>query len=287
VSAELEVVHDAGALLGESPVWDERAGALWWVDIAARRVHWHRPGLGDESAAVPEPVGLLVLRESRGVVIGQGANLAVVEELGEPPVPLVEIDAPGQRLNDGHCDAAGRLWTGTDPLDDAGVGMLLRVGPDRAVSVCATGVGVSNGVGFSPDDSVLYHVDSAERTVSARAYEVATGTAGEPRVLFSVPAGEGVPDGLAVDAEGSIWLAVFGGWRIDRIAPDGELLDQIPMPVSHPTSCAFGGPDLEDLFVTSAARPLGERQRGEQPHAGALFRLRAGVRGLGARRFAD
>jgi sugar lactone lactonase YvrE len=287
-SSGVEVVVPARAHLGEGPVWDEHRDRLWWVDITAGRLHRSRRDGTDESVALDGDAGALALTAGGGAVVAVDSGLWRMRDLGEPLERLALLDISGQRFNDCHCDPAGRLWTGTLALDGSpGRGALYRVTADGAVDRVLEGVSVSNGIGFSPDGTTMYHVDSPTLRVVAREYDAAAGTLGRDRIMFEVAGGGGVPDGLAVDADGFVWLAVFGGAHVLRIAPDGELDRTIRLPVSHPTSCTFGGPDLDELYITSARRPLTAAELEGQPHAGAVLRIRPGVTGLPARRFAD
>jgi sugar lactone lactonase YvrE len=287
-SDEIEIVVPGGAELGESPVWDERGGCLWWVDIKRGVVHRHEPGRrGAVARQLGEDVGAVTLRKHGGLVLAVRSGLLVLDDLSAPPGRLADLVAPGVRFNDAKCDASGRLWAGTLADDGrAGGGRLYRVEPDGRAEVALEGVTVSNGLDWSPDGRTLYYVDSATQRADAIAFDPKSGTLGERRPVIEIPVDEGIPDGLTVDAEGFIWLALFGGGAILCIAPDGERERTVRVPVSHPTSCAFGGPDLTDLYVTSAAKDLSAAQRREQPAAGAVLRLRPGVRGRPAHRFA-
>ncbi|MEN3282055.1 MAG: hypothetical protein V7607_3195 [Solirubrobacteraceae bacterium] len=302
-SDEIEIVVPGGAELGESPVWDDRRGCLWWVDIKRGVVHRHeaeRPddGPGDASAAhrratvnasrqLGEEVGAVALRERGGLVLVVRSGVLVLDDLAGPPRRLADLAAASVRFNDAKCDPAGRLWAGTLADDGrAGGGRLYRVEPDGWAEVALEGVTVSNGLDWSPDGRTLYYVDSATQRVDAIAFDPQTGSLGERRTLITIPLGEGIPDGLTVDADGFLWLALFGGGAVLRIAPHGSCERTVRVPVSHPTSCAFGGPDLTDLYITSAAKDLSPAERSEQPHAGAVLRMRTGVRGREANRFA-
>jgi sugar lactone lactonase YvrE len=326
VTEEIDIVVPGGAELGESPVWDDRAGCLWWVDIKRGILHRHEPtgaarglahphgapraarGLahphGAPSAAhslahphgapgadahrnIGEQVGAVVARQRGGVVLAVRSGVVVLDDLSGPPRRLADLRAPGVRFNDAKCDAAGRLWAGTVADDGRpGGGRLYRVQSDGRAEVALEGVTVSNGLDWSPDGRTLYYVDSATQRVDAIAFDPQTASLGERRALIAIAADEGIPDGLTVDAEGHLWLALFAGGAILRIAPDGSRERTVRLPVSHPTSCAFGGPDLTDLYITSAAKDLSPAERAAQPHAGAVLRIRPGVSGRAANRFA-
>jgi sugar lactone lactonase YvrE len=286
----IDIAVPGGAELGESPVWDERSGCLWWVDIKRGLVHRHgadREDAGDAYRDIGEEVGAVALREGGGLVLAVRSGVLVLDDLAGEPRVLADIGVPGVRFNDAKCDPAGRLWAGTLADDGrAGGGRLYRVEPDGSATVALDRVTVSNGLDWSLDGRTLYHVDSATQRVDAIGFDLERGTLGKRRPLIEVRADEGIPDGLTVDADGFLWLALFGGGAVLRIAPDGSRERTVHVPISHPTSCAFGGPDLTDLYITSAAKDLSPAERLGQPRAGAVLRMRLGVRGRLANRFA-
>jgi sugar lactone lactonase YvrE len=186
-------------------------------------------------------------------------------------------------MNDGEVDPSGRFWAGTMELGAApGRGSLYRLGPRGEVTRVLAGVSISNGLGWSPDERTLYYIDSPTQRIDAYDYDRSSGAIANRRTVAEIDPASGLPDGLAVDAEGCLWVALWGGSSLHRYTPDGRLDRAVALPVSQVTSCAFGGPDLDELYVTSAWVGLEERE----PAAGGLFRLRPGVRGLPARRFA-
>ena len=185
---------------------------------------------------------------------------------------------PGNRMNDGKCDPAGRLWAGTMALDlTPGAGSLYRILPDHSVTSVVTGVTCSNGLGWSPGGDRMYYIDTFAGGIDVFDFEVETGEALNRRRLASVTPTE-VPDGLAVDSEGHIWVAVFGDACIRRYTPDGQLADRLELPGRQPTSVAFGGDDLGDLYITTATIRFGAEQH-DHPDAGATLVCRPGVTG--------
>ena len=286
-AAEVEIVVGGGAELGESPVWDPEAGCLWWVDIKRGLVHRHAEGEADEQVAVGEDVGAVGLRRGGGLVLAARSGVLLLDSFDAAPRRLAGLGGIGLRCNDAFCDPAGRLWAGTLADDGTrGAAALYRVAGDGTVTVVRTGLSVSNGIDVSPDATTLYHVDSATQRVDAYAFDLESGALGARRTLIEIAPEEGIPDGLTVDADGRVWLALFGGGSVLCIAPDGTREHALRLPVSHPTSCAFGGEDLGDLYVTSAAKHLAPEERHEHPLAGAVLRLRPGARGLPPHRFA-
>jgi sugar lactone lactonase YvrE len=288
-NSSAELVVPAGAALGEGPVWDERDGTLVWVDIDGRRVHRFAPGRGLETALELEhAVGLAVPRTAGGLVIGLGNALAVLEEGSSRPRVIAEAPASRVpvRINDGCCDAAGRLWAGTMGLGaEAGAGTLYRLDPDHRLHAVLEGVTISNGLDWSPDGTVMYYADSATGRVDRFDFDLETGAIAGRRPFVEVPQDEGEPDGLTVDADGCVWVAIWGAGSVRRYAPSGELVAELGFPVTLVTSCAFGGEDLDELYVTTARYDLDAEELARQPQAGGLFRARLGVRGRPANRF--
>jgi sugar lactone lactonase YvrE len=289
-ASEVELVLDARAELGEGPLWDARAGCLVWVDIMRGLVHLFRPHDRElRTLEVGQPVGAAALRSAGGLVLALRDGFAGLDtESGRLTwIAAVEADRPDLRMNDGTCDAAGRFWAGTMALDERrGAGALYRLGADGRVEVMLREVTVSNGLDWSLDGRSMYYVDSPTRRIDVFDHDPATGAIANRRPLASIPKGSGFPDGLTVDADGFVWLALWAGGALHRYAPDGSLHRVIELPVSHPTSCAFGGPDLTDLYVTTASIELSAAERDRQVHAGGLFRCRPGVAGRAPHRFA-
>ena len=280
-----ELVLDARARLGEGPVWDAGAGELLWVDVLAGLVHRFDPGSGaDRLLEVGQPVGAVVPRAAGGYALAVRDGFAVADGDGVRLVAEVEADRPETRMNDGACDSRGRFWAGTMRFDErAGGGCLYRLDATGKVETMLRDVTVSNGVAWSPDDRVLYYVDTPTLGIDAFDYEPETGAISGRRRIVTIEGGAGSPDGLVVDAEGCIWLALWEGWAVRRYAPDGALLGAVELPVARVTKPAFGGEELTDLYVTTAAPADPDPA---QPHAGGLFRLRPGVRGLPATPYA-
>ena len=236
---------------------------------------------------MPGIVSLALPRRRGGAVIGLPDGLHVLD--GERSPLLVPIDAArtDTRTNDGACDAAGRLWVGTMALDEASpLGGLYRVDADLSVTTVLTGTTISNGLGWSPSGDRFYFIDSPTRRVDVFDFDPETGALEDRRRFAAVEVEGAVPDGLAVDAEGGVWVALHGGWGLHRYAPDGELAAVVDLPVARITSCCFGGADLRDLYVTTRRDGLSAGELAEQPLAGALLRLDAGVAGLPTHAFA-
>ncbi len=289
-AAEARCVWPAGALLGEGPIWDEDEGAVYWVDIKAPAIHRYAPATGTtRSWSMPEPIGCIARREvGRGFIAALRSGFAFVD-LDDGRIETIvnpEPDVPRKRFNDGKCDAAGRFWSGTiGKSKNMASGALYRLDPDLQWHRMDGGYRVPNGPAFSPDGRVMYHAHSSERTVFAFDLS-ADGSISNKRVFTRFSADDGVPDGMTVDADGGLWVAHWGGWRITRFLPDGTAERSIELPVAKVTSCVFGGADLRSLYVTSASIRLDKKARADQPLAGGLFVIDVGISGLPTRRFA-
>lgn len=288
---EPELVLDAGADLGEGPAWDRRDGRLLWVDITGCRVHLFDPVSGsDRSIEVGQHVGAAVPRARGGLMLALRGGFGALD-LESETVEMIadtEADNPRNRMNDGKCDRAGRFWAGSMSYAEEGrEGSLYRLDPDHRVVRVLSGVGLSNGMGWSPDDRLMYYIDSLAATVAVYDFDRGAGGITNGRALITIPPQQGVPDGMTVDAEGCLWVAFFGGGAVRRYAPDGSLLEEIPLPARQVTNCAFGGPDQRDLYITTAARGLSAGQLEEQPGAGGVFRLRPEVGGPPADAYVD
>jgi sugar lactone lactonase YvrE len=274
----------APAELGEAPVWDAERGRLIWVDIDRGLIHRRAPGRKDVTVSAGQPVGCAVPRARGGLALGMRDGFALVEPGGREPrlVAPVERERADTRMNDGACDARGRLWAGTMSLrGDTRAAALYTLDPDLSVARMLPGLSVSNGIGWSPEGDRLYHVDTPRRRVDVYDYDEAAGLIAGRRAVIPVAPELGLPDGLTVDAEGGVWVALWGGGAVQRHSPDGSLEARIELPARNVTSCCFGDPDMATLYVTTAARGADG-----EPLAGAVFACRPGVRGLAATPFA-
>jgi sugar lactone lactonase YvrE len=272
------------ALLGEAPVWDAARAELVWVDIDGELVHRRAADGTEQSLDAGQPVGCAVPRAEGGLALALRDGFALVSPAGAAPrlVAPVERSRSDTRMNDGACDSRGRLWAGTMSLrGDTRAAALYRLDPDLTVTRVLPGLSISNGLGWSPDDRLMYHVDTPRRRIDVYEFDALRGALGARRAAIPVAPEHGRPDGLAVDAEGGLWLALWGGGAVQRYAPDGGVDARVELPVSQVTSCCFGDADLGTLFVTSAARGAEH-----EPLAGSLFACRPGVRGLPATPFA-
>jgi sugar lactone lactonase YvrE len=286
---EVELVVDARAEVAEGPIWDDRAERLLWCDIMAGGLHEYDPATGrDEVRDVGQAVGTVVPREGGGLVLALRDGFALVEpDGGMRVVAEVEADNRANRMNDGACDSAGRFWAGTMAFDSTpGAGAFYRFDPDLTVTKVLDEVSISNGVGWSLDETTMYYVDSPTYRIDVFDFDAAAGAIENRRTLVDMPGEVGFADGLVVDAEGFLWVAVFRGGRLHRYAPDGTLDREVLLPVTCPTKPAFAGPELRDMYVTSAWATMTPEEREAQPHAGGVFRLDPGATGQRVKRFA-
>jgi len=272
--ARLEIVAGPLAELGEGPCWDSRDGLLLWVDILAGRVIRYDPADGSyDSIDIGQSVGAVAPRLAGGLVLAVRDGFAFLDTGAQAMrlVAAVETDRQGNRMNDGKCDRAGRFFAGTvGENNQVAAGTLYRLDADHRVTQIIGGVTISNGIGWSPDERLMYYVDSHTRRVDVLDYDPSTGSVDHRRPFVKLPSGTGLPDGLTVDAEGFVWVAIWDGAAVHRYRPDGRLDGVIPVPVSKVTSCTFGGPNLDVLYVTTAADVLPTSGR-RAPGSGALF----------------
>jgi sugar lactone lactonase YvrE len=278
-----ECIWPVGATLGEGVLWHAPEQRVYFVDIKSRRIHSCAPdGSERRSWDTPQQVSFIVPAEGGGFVVGMEDGLYRFGAASGQLALLrkVEAELPGNRFNDGYVDAAGRLWFGSmDDAQQAPTGALYRYGGHGEPVKQDAGYIITNGPGTSPCGRTLYHTDTLGKRTYA--FDLAPdGSLGGKRVFATFPENAGHPDGMAVDAEGCVWIAVFRGWRIDRFAPDGRKIDSIRFPCSNITKLAFAGDDLRTVYVTTARKGLSEEELAEQPLAGALFTFRADVPGL-------
>jgi sugar lactone lactonase YvrE len=278
----IHCVADVRALLGEGPVWVAREAALYWLDIKGGKIF--RLDDSGERREWPTPfwVCSLAPRAGGGFVGGTAEGVALIdlESARFEIVARPEPQLPDNRFNDGKVDRTGRFWAGTmDNREQEASGTLYRFAADLDWVAVDSGYKVTNGPAFSPDGTRMYHNDSGRGVTYA--FDVdPEGNAGNRRVFHRFDEGDGSPDGMTVDAEGCLWIAFWDGWCVRRFSPGGELLETVELPVARPTSCAFGGPDFDRLYVTSASIGLDQDALEMQPKAGGLFMFRPGVQGL-------
>jgi len=275
------------AILGEGPLWDERSSRLYWVDIKQCRLNWFDWITGDPGLIqLAEEVSAIALAGDERLLCARRSGLYLVDvSSGEFEfVTAIEPDRPGNRPNDGGVDPLGRFWIGTMHDAETDMSGALYCWDGRNLRRVLDGVGVANGVDWSGDGKTMYFTDSRTRTISTFAFDTASGEVGDRHPLIVVPDGMGFPDGLTVDAQDHIWSVHWDGGRVTRYAPDGSVERTIELPVSRPTACAFAGPELDHLVITTARIGLTDEQLAQQPLAGSVLCLKPGVSGVASRR---
>ena len=285
-----ELVLDAQAELGEGPAWDEAEGLLYWVDIHAGRLHCFDPhNASDRCMEVGEPLGCVAPCQPQEVILGVRSGFARLD-LGRGSLTHLANPEPcltGNRFNDGKCDPAGRFLAGSmDAAEAAASGSLYSLAPDGTWKTLLTGLRIPNGLAWSPDYRTFYHVDTPTRQVLAYDYDLERGEIARPRAVLSIPSDLGFPDGMTSDVDGMLWIALWRGAQVSRWDPgSGRMLEGIPLPALQPTSCVFGGPGRNELYVTSARLRMDAEQLKRYPWSGGLFRVQTSVQGLPTFRF--
>ncbi len=286
----VELLVDAHAQVGEGPLWDEEQQVLYWVDILSSLLYIYDPVTGENRALdVGRHVGTVVTRASGGLMLAVREGFASFD-LETQELTLIanpEAHITGNRFNDGKCDPAGRFWAGTMAYENpTNQGSLYRLDTDLSVQKIFGDVAISNGIIWSLDHTTMYYIDTLRKNVRAFDYADDTGDISNERVIINVPEEMGMPDGMAIDSEGMLWVARYGGSCVSRWNPNtAQLLEKIDLPVTQVTACAFGGQNLDILFITSAAQELDAAELERQPLAGGLFAIKTPYQGVPSFRF--
>lgn len=288
-----ELLVDERAMLGEGPSWDAARNMLYWVDIIPGILHIHHPESGeDDTIEIGKKIGCVTPTQGGRVMMGLKDGLALYEPhsaAGLQYIARPEAELPGNRFNDGKCDSRGRLLAGTmDDAEEATTGSLYSLDSAGAVKKLLGGIGISNGLAWSPDYKMMYYIDTPTRSVTAFDYDLQSGDIAHPRVVVTIPDGMGWPDGMTSDASGRLWVALWGGAALTVWDPaSGGLLEKIAIPAKNVTSCVFGGVDMNELYITSARKGLDSSTLAEYPATGGLFRIKTGVVGMPTFAFDD
>ncbi len=289
MNTNAQLIIDAKTTLGEGSFWDARTKLLYWVDIEGPMLYAYDPATGENrSRRMDGRPGTVVPRASDGVVVAVERSVLLLDGIDATPVTLCTFSPEPERnrLNDGKCDPAGRLWVGTMSSTRDPNGTLYCVETDGTYRSAVTGVTVSNGIVWTADERTMYYVDTPTMRVQAFDYDKDDGTISAGRTAFEIPEGMGRPDGMTIDTDGMLWIAMFGGSAVRRFNPaDGSLLETVELPASNVTSCALGGDDLRDLYITTARVGLTDEARAAQPLAGGLFHARVDTPGALAHLF--
>jgi sugar lactone lactonase YvrE len=284
---EVELVLDTKSDLGEGAIWNHKTGELIWVDITGKILNFYTPKLkNNKEMFTGQMIGTVVPTESGKMMVAleNGFYQFDPETGAKKLIANPEEDIPGNRFNDGKCDPAGRFWAGTmSTTGKRQAGALYRLDANGPVHKMIENVGTSNGIVWSPDYTKMYYIDTPTRKVMAWDYDNETGEISNPKTAVEVPQEMGYPDGMTIDAEGNVWIALWSGSAVGCWNPEtGELLRTIDVPAKNVTSVAFGDDDLGTLYITTARTGTSEEELEKFPHAGGVFKIRPGVKGVEA-----
>jgi sugar lactone lactonase YvrE len=285
--ASFELVHSPLAELAEGPVWHEKA--LWWVDIHAGTLNRWEPASGESSSrATGDSLGAACPCVDGRWILARRRGFAFLDWKSGEISPMASVDLPAdQRLNDGKCDPSGRFWAGSmgEPPGQKNAFLFVLEENGRTRQVL-DGISLSNGLAWSGDGNTMFHVDSLEQSLTAYEFRQADGTLGKGRLLACFPESMGCPDGIAIDRDDNLWVAMWGGSAVVRIdGQSGSILQKIDLPVRQPSSCCFGGARLDQLYVTSAWSGMDDAQRQRDPLAGSIFQIPTSTPGIATRLF--
>jgi sugar lactone lactonase YvrE len=289
-SYSVDIAFAVPSELGEGALWDERQQLLYWVDITQNKVYAFNPGNKSNLAYdVGQSVGSVVLTENDLILLGLRSGIGCLNPSTGSVVILVnpERDKPHTRLNDGKCDPQGRFWVGSicegEPKFDGG---LYCLNPDLSVVKKLSNIQCSNGLVWTSDTQTFYYIDTPTQEIWGFCYDAATASLSEKQVVARIPSELGHPDGMTIDTENHLWVALWNGGRVVRVNPsNGRIELEIPVPARNVTSVAFGGRNLDELFITTAQAGKSYEARQEQPLAGSLFHIKLPYRGFPAKRF--
>jgi sugar lactone lactonase YvrE len=281
----IEIAVRCEAALGECPLWDDINACLYWVDILGGERHV----LSDnrhhsETLGAPLPAVVPTTARAWQLVLGRDAVHRATGGSATKLFTRIRLPELDMRFNDAKCDPAGRLWAGTMSTAGRRSASLYCIDEHARVRECLSGLTISNGLGWSPDATSMYHVDTPTGRVDVYTFDIDNGAIGTRRTLAEIPSEAGQPDGLCVDDDGFSWVALWSGSAVRRYTPNGKLDAIYSVPTCCPTSCAFGGADMQTLYVTSSRAGAAEFGA-DLEHAGSLFQLRAGVTGAPPARF--
>ncbi len=283
---------DTQSTLGEGAIWNYKTGELMWVDIKKEILNVYNPATGyNKEMFTGQMIGTVVPTESGNALVAlQNGIYHFNMETGAKKLLLdPEADLPDNRFNDGKCDPSGRFWAGTiSTKGDREVAALYRFDPDTTIHKMVDKVSISNGIVWSADKTKMYYIDTPTQKVMAYDYDDATGEILNPEVAVNVPSELGSPDGMTIDENDNLWVALWGGSAVGCWNPaSGELIDKIEVPAKNITSCAFGDEDMGTLYITSAREATSKEELEKWPHAGGVFKYRPGVKGVQAFFFND
>jgi sugar lactone lactonase YvrE len=289
-SIRAKVAFASECALGEGSLWDDQRHRLLWVDIIGQKVMLFSPEDGtNRSFDVGQDVGTVVPTVGDKLLVALRDGLATLDLETGAVAHIIdpESDKPGNRFNDGKCDPQGRFWAGTMVEDrQKGNGSLYCFSTDQRIERHLTGIDTSNGLAWSGDSRVMYYIDTPTRKIRAYDFDPGPGRLSNERTVIEFDPSKGSPDGMTIDEAGQLWVAMWGGSKVLRVSPDtGQITFEVNVDANQVTSCAFGGDQLDELFITTARVGLSEARLGEQPNAGSLFSVRLPFRGVRAARY--
>lgn len=275
----LNIVLNYKCLLGEGPVWDAEQKTIIWIDILKGEIHeyspeekWHR------ILSVHEMIGSVAVCKDGNLIAALQSGFAFIHRItGEiKRINDPEEHLPDNRFNEGKCDSAGRFFAGTMSLSKKSAqGSFYMLNPNGSVEKKMEKLSIPNGMAWSPDHRIFYHIDSPASKIAFYDHDSKTGDFTAKKTIIEIPKEDGFPDGMTIDEDGMLWIAHWNGWQITRWNPDtGKKLLRIALPVANVTSCTFGGDDLQDIYITTARANLSDEELKHQPLAGSLFVIR-------------
>lgn len=275
----VELLYDAKATLGEGPVWDARAQTLYWLDILSKRIYAN----ADVIAELDDFIGCLTLRQRGGLILAKRLSFWTFDLVAASSTFLAApADEPAtNRFNDGKCDPRGRFLAGTMNLNETDSTGSLYSFDGKSITKLLSDVTISNGMTWSADGKTFYYIDTPTRQVQAFDYDLDSGAIANPRIAVTIPASLGWPDGMTSDSQGNLWIAMWGGAQVTKWNPHtGQLLEQITVPALQPSSCVFGGKNMNELFITSACKDMDDAALTKYPLSGGVFRIETNVEGM-------
>ncbi|WP_158534880.1 SMP-30/gluconolactonase/LRE family protein [Mucilaginibacter hurinus] len=281
----IATLYPSQCTLGEGVLWHSRRRSYFWVDIQEGILHEFNTAGGLKTWNLGTPVSMIVEQQDDTLLLAVKGGIVLFNPADGSTAKLVSIEnsEPGNRCNDGACDSEGRIWVGTmDMHAEAYAGNLYRIDTNLGVTKVINDLTIPNGLVWSLDQARMYHIETMSRSVKSYIFNRQTGEIHYEKVVISVPPDMGYPDGMTIDAEGMLWIALYGGHGVSRWNPDtGELLDKITLPAPHVTNCCFGGDNLDELAVTSARENLDAEQLAQYPESGNVFIITGlGVKGV-------
>jgi sugar lactone lactonase YvrE len=274
-----ELILDAKAILGEGPAWDSKTQTLYWLDILEKRIYAGTRIL----AQLDDLVCCIAPRKNGNLLVGTRLGFADLNPDSVQLTVLASLDSelPTNRLNDGKCDPAGRFLAGTMDVNEKYPNGALYSFDGKNITHLLDGVTISNGLAWSVDHKTFYYIDTPTREIKAFDYDLSSGQIANPRVAIHIPESLGWPDGMTSDTDGNLWIALWGGAQVTKWNPStGKLLEQIPVPALHTSSCVFGGKDMNELYITSARKNMSEADLKKYPLSGGLFKVETNTAGM-------